>query len=348
MSTVENRLPSSLWRALLFVAGWTFLGLFFGTRLMLSFAYAGRLDDWRIPVLLSLLEWYGWALLTPLAFWINRRLPLNSSRWYLAVLIHLPLSLVVSLLKIILDHQILVRVVGMSAAANTTDKIHGNIITYWAILGLVVGIDYYGKYKDREASLVKARLNALKMQLHPHFLFNTLNAAATLMHRDVEGAERMLARLAELLRASLESEDVNEIPLNKELEFLDRYLAIETVRFPDRLRVELDISEDTRDALVPSFVLQPLVENAVRHGIAAAAEPGWVRIRSEKRDGRLHLEVRNTGPVVQIPSLNAVRKRIGLANTEARLEQLYGNDYRFQLRSEGPIVVATIEIPFHA
>ncbi len=173
-----------------------------------------------------------------------------------------------------------------------------------------------------ESGLAQARLNLLTMQLHPHFLFNTLNSISELMYEDVAAAERMVARLSELLRLSLDRRDVVLVPLSKELEYLGVYLDIERIRFQDRMTVEFQISEEARPCLVPSLILQPLVENAVRHGISRLRGPGRILIRASRNGERVDMEIRNDGPVetARIPS-----EGLGLRNTRDRLKALYGD-----------------------
>lgn len=218
------------------------------------------------------------------------------------------------------------------------------------------------RYRERErvtlqleTKLARAQLEALKIQLQPHFLFNTLNTISALLHRDAEAADRVLSRLGDLLRLSLQHSGKQEVMLRQELEFLERYLEIQQTRFQDRLTVRFDTDPEVLDALVPTLVLQPLVENAVRHAIEPRAARGHLDIRARRRDGRLRLEVADDGPGLGpagpgdingagIPSTGS---GIGLANTRARLEQLYGKGHRFTLANApaGGLVV-TLEIPY--
>lgn len=200
-----------------------------------------------------------------------------------------------------------------------------------------------------EAEVREAKLSALRYQLNPHFLFNSLNAVSTLiLEGDAPAATRMLAQIGELLRTSLTGETVSEIPLAHEIAFTERYLAIEQTRLGRRLRVEIATSPEALDALVPSMLLQPLVENAVRHGIAPRLEGGTIRIQSDVRDDRLHVRVRNTGASCGKASLRELSaKGIGLGNTAERLKTLYASDHTFDLRwpFDGGCEV-NIEIPF--
>jgi two-component system LytT family sensor kinase len=214
--------------------------------------------------------------------------------------------------------------------------------------GLVLGPAYARSSHLRasrlETQLAQAKLEALKMQLHPHFLFNTLNAISALEAEDSERAQRMLARLADFMRLTLDNSGVQEAALEREMDFLARYLEIERIRFPEKLTVRMDLSPETLDARVPNLILQPIVENAIRHGIAAQRGPGRIEISSRKQNGSLLLRVRDTGPGLRH---EAVAEGIGLQNTRARLLQLYGATSRLTLENaDGGGLAVTIEIPF--
>ena len=181
---------------------------------------------------------------------------------------------------------------------------------------------YYSRYREGElrtaqlsAQLAQAQLQALRAQLHPHFLFNTLNAISTLVHKDPDIADRMIARLSDLLRLTLENIGVQEVRLAQELEFLERYLEIERMRFPDRLQVRMHIAPETLDAWAPYLILQPIVENAIRHGIAPRSTPGTVEIRADCKNDRLILEVRDDGPGIS-PDRN-LKDGVGISSTRA-------------------------------
>lgn len=210
------------------------------------------------------------------------------------------------------------------------------ILIYVALVAVDLAIEFYRRYRDRaveaaqlEARLMEARLQVLKMQLNPHFLFNTLHSISALMHRDLEAADRMISVLSDLLRLSLETAGKQEIALQQELDFLERYLEIETTRFSDRLTVNLDIEPRALDVLVPNLILQPIVENAIRHGIALRSGPGQVDVSARVLGARLQLEVRDNGPGLK----SSPREGIGLSNTRARLAQLYGKDHELEVRN---------------
>jgi LytS/YehU family sensor histidine kinase len=227
------------------------------------------------------------------------------------------------------------------------------LLYYWATIGVMHALDYYGKYREGElraaqleSGLTRARLQILKTQLQPHFLFNTLNAISALLHVDVEAADNMLARLGDLLRLVLEDFEVQEAPLVRELEIARSYLEIEQARLGPRLKVEWDIAADTGDALVPTFLLQPLIENAVHHGIAPRIGPGCIEIRVRRVHSELRLEVRDDG--AGLPPGAEASGGVGIANTRARLLHLYGTAQRLEIKNlpQGGCV-AKIVLPFH-
>ncbi len=204
------------------------------------------------------------------------------------------------------------------------------------IVAVSHALDYYRKYHERtvqtlelEKHLTEARLQALLHQLKPHFLFNTLNGIASLMHTDVEAADKMLVRLSELLRITMAHTGAPQTSLRDELAFLERYLEIERIRFRNRLEVAIAVDEDAIEAQVPSLILQPIVENAVRHGIEPRSHSGRIELKGFRQDGRLVLTVTDNG--TGLPPGGPAREGIGLANTRARLAELYGADHDFEL-----------------
>ncbi|HVZ16068.1 MAG TPA: histidine kinase, partial [Terriglobales bacterium] len=233
-----------------------------------------------------------------------------------------------------------------------------NIFIYWSIVFVMQGWMYYERYRDRElrasvlqTQLAKAQLQALKVQLHPHFLFNTLNSVSELMHQDVNAAERVITRLSDLLRMTLENIGAQEIPLSQELHFVKGYLEIEQFRFQDRLRVELDIPAETLDCSIPNLLLQPIVENAIRHGICRNAEHGIIQITTRKISDRLLLVVADNGPGLKLngdgkPS--TANFGLGLSTTRTRLEVLYGNEQTFVMNNLPECgLEVRISLPWH-
>jgi sensor histidine kinase YesM len=227
------------------------------------------------------------------------------------------------------------------------------MMTYWAVVGLSHALDYHNEAQQRalatahlETALAEAQLQALQRQLHPHFLFNTLHTISALMHRDTEAADAMLARLSDLLRLTLDRLGVQEVSLKEELDFLEKYLEIERTRFGDRLVVDIQIDPETLDLPVPNLVLQPLVENAMRHGIATRIGGGRLQIVARRTGDRLWMMVRDNGPGLPKAKLDAFNHGVGLSNTRLRLEHLYPGNHRFEFHepSDGGLAV-TIEIP---
>jgi LytS/YehU family sensor histidine kinase len=223
---------------------------------------------------------------------------------------------------------------------------------YLALVSLAHALHFYRRSQERErrslelsASLARARLEALKLQLQPHFLFNSLNAIAALVHKDANAADEMLGALSDLLRLTLESSGEQEMPLRRELEVVERYLAIEKVRFGDRLTFSIDAAPDTLSALVPALVLQPLVENAVRHGLEPQRRRGELSIRAARENSVLRLIVEDNGG--GLPETSTPREGVGLANTRARLRELYGDAATLELVSGTAGVSVKVTIPFH-
>ncbi|QSQ28549.1 histidine kinase [Pyxidicoccus parkwayensis] len=224
--------------------------------------------------------------------------------------------------------------------SKTTDF---DLLMYLSMVGLDAALRYSRQVREEavrasqlEAQLAQAQLQLLRSQLRPHFLFNTLHAISALMHSDVDAADRMVGQLSELLRASLERDGRQEVPLSEELELLAPYLDIERTRFSDRLQVEVDVAPEVRDALVPPLLLQPLVENAIRHGIAPRRGPGRVWVRAALSGERLAVEVRDDGVGPPSSGVEALREGIGLGSTRARLERLYGNAHALTLEANAP------------
>ena len=231
-----------------------------------------------------------------------------------------------------------------------TQYFHVYLLLLWAVLGAFHGIRIFDRFQKREleaaqleSQLAQSQTQALRMQLQPHFLFNTLNSIAALIHSDAEAADRMVSRLANLLRMTLDSGTAQEITLRQEMALTDAYLGIEGIRFHDRLTVKKDISDDCLNALVPAFLLQPLVENAIKHGVADKAEPSSITIRARHQQQWLTLEVIDTGR-----GMNGSRKNgIGTNNTSTRLQLMYKDCHTFTLESQpGQGTRAVVQIPW--
>jgi two-component system, LytTR family, sensor kinase len=345
---------------------WTFIGLVFA----LQYYFTSYRSERPMPFIDSLyvqFTWsYLWALATPLVLFTASRIPIERNNWIRSSLVHVPISIGLSVLVTAVGHLVLwlywsrpmgkpYSFVNMSrfVVANFSEGIG----IYLLIALTVYAVDYYRRYregKDRtlqlEAQLSHAQLQALKMQLHPHFLFNTLHSISALLHKDVEAARKMITRLGDFLRLTLENSGSQEVTLRQEMEFLTCYLEIERIRFQNRLVTRMDLEPEALEGMVPNLILQPIVENAIRHGIAPRSTPGLIEIDAKHVDRLLRIQIRDNGPGIpeHRTSVNLFEKGLGLANTQTRLERLYGTDHLFELRNspEGGLIV-TLEIPFH-
>jgi sensor histidine kinase YesM len=336
--------------------GWTLAGLVYSSHLYVFHTLRGEATTWPLQLAEALADFYVWAALTPLVVAISRRFPLEARTWRRSLPILLVSGLCVSLLQVALHavvDQTLIHAnydlasIADGFAALFARTYHFGLLVYGAIVATHQAAIYFQNQRlaasRLEAQLARARLAALEMQLHPHFLFNTLNAVSTLMRRDVDAAERVVARLGDLLRATLALEGVEQVRLEQELDLLGRYLEIEKVRFGERLRIETHIDPAALDARVPSLILQPLVENAVKHGISKRRGVGTIEVRATRDNGTLRLSVADDG----VGLSEGAGEGVGLANTRARLEALYGPRGRFDLRPRsGGGLEAAIRIPY--
>ncbi len=354
--------PSARWWV--FFGLWTVAGLVSASQLYWLYKlkepdfYFWKAAVWQMP------PWYYWGLASPLILRMQRRFPLESHRWPLAVAVHLPAN------ALFAAGYISVAILSGRAAQQAwffeesflsllpmmmLKNLHSELLTYWGIVAAGHALDYRQRYRERELAaaqletqLAHAQLDALKMQLHPHFLFNTLHAIAVLVRKqDTQGSIRMLTGVSDLLRLALENVGRQLVPLKQELDFVDRYLEIERTRFQDRLVVERQISPDTLNAEVPNLILQPLVENAIKHGIAPRAASGRIELRAERVGDTLRLTVLDDGGGLPPGWALSQAKGVGTSNVSARLRQLYGDRQRFTLENNpGGGVCATVEIPF--
>jgi signal transduction histidine kinase len=322
---------------------------------------AWRIFSWGI------LTWLAWAPLTPAIVWLARQYSLLGEAWKRNLIIHLPAFLLFSVLHSAAGTAITLWIKPFDNMGDSPKtfwprfllRIPGSfgsdLLVYGGIVGIFYAIDYYRKYREREfqasrleAQLAQAQLDSLRMQLHPHFLFNTLNSIVGLVRDNKNGAAvNMLVGLSDLLRHTLEYSSRHEVELREEINFIKLYLSIQEIRFSDRLRIELDIDPRTTKALVPNLILQPLTENALRHGIARSANSGLVGISSALTDGHLRLTVYDEGAGLPDDWQLKGSAGIGLANTIARLQQLYDDDQQFDIRNrDGGGVEVVIVMPF--
>lgn len=341
---------------------WTVFGLVFASQ---SYLYSLRsAQPFRLQksLLLELTYAYLWAALTPLLLWLARRYRFDRPHRVRNLLIHLIAGTVIGFaMKVIHDYMFTLiflppdRVVPLLRMLQNAYLVFDyGMMTYWVVLLLSNAFNYYQRYREGElrasqleTQLAQAQLQALKMQLHPHFLFNTLHSISALMQKDIDAADTMIARLGDFLRLTLDSESAQEVTLRREIEFLKCYMQIEQIRFQDRLTVRMDVEPEALEARVPNLILQPVVENAIKHGVAPCAGACLIEVTATKRKGRLLLQVRDNGPGIDLNDRSGVRRGIGLSNTEARLSKHYGSAYSLEMSSpdDGGLVV-TVEIPF--
>jgi len=354
--TIESLMQKRWSRFLLGFCFWTLLGLSFASQFYISSAKAGLEVTWTQAVNYALADWYVFALLSIPVIQLARRFRFEGSNRMRSLAAHAVASVFFSFAYMVL--RALVGQWQSQAAFNDVFKPllvktwHFNLLIYWVIVTVSHAFDYYRKYREREfraseleKRLVQAKLQALQMQLNPHFLFNTLHSISSLMHKDVEAADRMIARLSDLLRAALEGAETQEVTLRQELELLQLYLSIEQIRFGNRLTVKMNIAPDTLEAQVPNLILQPLVENAIRHGIEPRARPGCIELLAHRQDGTLALVVSDDGG--GLGENGTIKEGVGLSNTRARLRELYGATHRFELvRGQSGSVRVELSIPF--
>ena len=319
------------------LAVWTCLGFFFGAQNYLILQYASSPYTWSQAIGLALAEWYFWGALFPGLSAVARRFPFEHGRWFKAILVHLPLMVVIALVRVMLESVVLA-ITGFAPARNPSLLLNGSLLTCALVLGAAHAWSYSRISAERsrrelqlQARLAEAQLGLLRAQLQPHFLFNTLHSISTLMHRDVAAAETMLTRLSDLLRMALDKGDLHEVPLQSEIEFTRTYLEIQSVRFGERLNVSWAIDSNTLELLVPTMVLQPLVENAIRHGISVHREGGRVGIGARLDGKMLELHVEDDGPGND-PGHDSENDGIGLRNIRERLAKLYGEQQELSVQ----------------
>jgi two-component system, LytTR family, sensor kinase len=352
---------------------WTAAGLFYITQDFMTRLSRNESILWRDAVIGWMPAMYICALFTPPILWFGRRWTVDAGHRRQRIAIHLGASVVFSLVSTALEVPVLAAIGTLAPLQNPTSfasdfwhllpyDLHGGMVRYWAVIGLqaLFRSNREARRREHEAlelkvqssqlaeQLTASQLSALKMQMHPHFLFNTLSAIMVLVRQGKgQEAETMLSRLSDLLRHTLDDVDAQEVPLWRELDFLRLYLSIEQVRFEDRLRVRIDAGPEVSDALVPHMVLQPIVENAVRHGLGQSEEPVLIHVSISRVNGQLALTVEDDGPGCPDPVFN--EKGIGLTNTRSRLERLYGTEATFWVENRVPRgVQVTMTLPYRA
>jgi signal transduction histidine kinase len=341
---------------------WGSLALFFFTRLWVQYAIQIRPspvtwgDVWFTMAIEYFLDVVFWAVLTPIILELARRFPVSGESRMHNLSVQVLACVVLASASTIFNFWI---------ATYTYDegpywprfyfiRIHSNVVSYVAVAAAGHAMEVYRRYRDRElhasqleTQLARARLHALEMQVQPHFLFNTLNSISELVHHDPDGADLMIAQLGDLFRMTTDGAYRQEVPLARELNFVCTYLDIERTRFQDRLSVKKQVDPDVLGCMVPNLILQPLVENAVRHGLSPRVAPGTITITARRLDDRVRLTVRDDGRGLPPPEKR--RERVGIGNTRTRLRQTYGDDHRFEMAdAPGGGTVVLIEIPYRS
>jgi hypothetical protein len=332
-----------------FLSGWLALGILFGFQESVEMS----LDAWKVPLWMPfaawMLEFLLWGL-TFLAMWHFLRASIQAATTRQMLLLYLPLSVLVGIVEEVLYITIfryqhpgkhlsfLTRLGHNLSSALVTD-----VIIFW--MGFIVfrSVGYYQRYREREqmasqlqAQLVQARLQALQMQLNPHFLFNTLNGVSSLMRTDPDAADEMLERLSSLLRITLAKGQAQRIPLQEEMEVVQLYVSIQQLRFGDRVSQSVEVAPEVWDALVPSMILQPIVENAYVHGISRCLGQVTITIKAFVNHDKLCISIRNAGSVSGSSGDALKREGVGIANVKARLELQYGHRQSFSLQEIAP------------
>jgi len=340
---------------------WTIVALFFSTQLyLMNYAEKQPIRYFR-SFLMQAWACYLWALATPLVLWLSRRFCIERSNWVRRVGLHFFFSMVLCtiLLSVHFIGYMLVLGRGSSITAfRVFNFVYFNLdrwlLIYWLILVLNHAFNYYHSFRKGElkasqlrTQLVQSQLEALKMQVQPHFLFNTLHSISALLSKDTESARKMITRLGDFLRLTLENSGSMEVTLQQEIEFLNGYLEIERIRFQDRLTTDIHVDPEVLDVRVPNLILQPIVENAMRHAVGNSRS-GHVEITAIPRNGVLRIEVKDNGPGIQLDRTpeGSRGRGLGLANTRARLEGIYGDAASLELTNDpsGGLLVA-LEIP---
>lgn len=349
-------------RRLLVLAAWTVPAVLFAVLSHARMVAVGEESSLWIRLADHLASWYTWALLAPGIVWLGRHFRIDRTPRALNLLIHLLAGVVVALI-----HSASATLASISLFGEPITWAHWyetyirwlawsspwSLVIYWIVLAVSYAWDYYGRARSEqlrashlESQFAKAQLETLKQQLQPHFLFNTLNSISVLMQKgDVAGSTSMVYGLSDLLRYTLNRDGQQEVPLAEELEFTRKYLEIEQTRFGERLKIEYKIATETLACRIPVFLLQLLVENAIRHGIAKKAGDGQVVISSTMANRHLHISVEDDG-VGLTRGEREEPEGIGIKNARQRLAFLYGNDFRLDVSERKPSgVTATLEIP---
>ena len=343
------------------LAGATIIALLVATQNFVILQRAGSSIEWWALALGELPVWYAWLAMFPAVRFLALRFPPVGARSIRHVALHIGAAAVATVLMIAAATAVRIWIPGMvPPQLDYLEAVRrgslGSFVLFLPIYGILVmgvlAVNYYRDTQERamkesrlQAALVSARLDSLRDQLHPHFLFNTLHAVSALMAEDVPAARRMMRRLSELLRVTLE-EGPHEVTLEDEIGILEMYVGIQKIRFGDRLAVDYRIQPEAKTVLVPRLLLQPLVENAIKHGTGTHGRQGRITVAGDLADGRLVLSVADNGPGFPVGA-GPRSHGIGLSNTAARLEHLYGDHFSLELRNSdegGAMIVITVPV----
>jgi len=356
-NSTKHRLVLAVW----LFALWTAIASVFAIQWYTYDSLHGHVGPWHQYLRWAVEQWYTWAAISPLTLWLAAKRPIHPRRLWQSLTLHVIASILIALIAIyiqaVLSHFLNTEkwLVRDYVALYLTKDVAINIATYWALTGLAQTLFYYRENTNRqlretqlEKQLAQAQLQVLRMQLQPHFLFNTLHAIGSLIHEDPTSAEQMLLDLSSLLRVFLDRESFQHIPLQRELHLVDLYLSIQRIRFRDRLIVQSHIAPETVHCSVPSLILQPIVENAIVHGIAKNPGQDAIEITTALEHGQLVVEISNSNSLLpnELQS-NGGGSGVGLSNTRQRLAQIYDGSASLSISARSPRgVVCRIVMPF--
>ncbi len=336
----------------LYICFFVVVGFFLGLNNKLYFSYIEKEVSLFELMWPEVLDWSIWGFFCPFIIVLARKYPKNSSDWLSKVKFHVPMGIMISFLYSAI-YACLRYAIGVvleeehmwSVSRNFMHRLYYfqvPFILYCSIVGITYAVSYYQQFKDEalktaeiQQKLAQAELLVLKKQLHPHFLFNTLHAISALMHKDIDAADKMISRLSHLLRATLENTGVQEVTLKQEMEILKIYLEIEQIRFQDRLQVSIQVDPEIYDKKVPNLILQPIVENAIRYGVASFMKQGKITVAANQINGHIELKVSDNGKGMPSTQEDDIKEGIGLKNTRMRLRQLYGEKGKLILNNLG-------------
>jgi len=342
---------------------WLGIALFDATQTVFVMRSEGMHHAWVSLFVSQLLSWVPWVLATPLVLYLSQRYPVRLQSWT-TWLVHVPAGMSINLISAAWDSGLeeLLNPWARSVSPEPflplwLDKVYNGLLQCVFLYAAILAVSHLLESRERlvrqqvetarlDQQLSKAQLESLRRQIEPHFLFNSLNAIAGLIReKRNDAAIATVAALSEFLRKVIEHSDRQEVPLGEEMQFLEKYLDIQKVRFAERLQLSLDVPRELYPVQVPSLILQPIVENAIKHGIAKQARGGWIRVSAFRSDGRLILRVYNDGPNLAA-DWEKTQSGIGICNVRTRLETLYGDGFDFNLRNLAAGVEVLVSMPF--